>query len=307
MPSSHQQPAGFARPLAFALVALSVGALAGLGGFFGTQSDKSPNGHRPMAATATSTTAGAGIKNSPTLPPPGSHLAFNATFSGSTLDSTIWTPCYWYARAGAGCTHLSAYPEQEWYLPSQDQVYDDVLHLVTSPVSISATNKQGQPEVYPCRSGMITTESSFDFTYGYLQVVAQMPKGTNTWPALWMLPANNAEVLPEIDLMEIIGRQTDRPLVTFHPVTGPQQSLVVKTADLSSGWHTFGLDWEPGAITWYIDGKAVFAVTAGVPTQPMYFLANLAITNAFQPLVLPSSCTGSLSIRSVQVWQKASQ
>jgi hypothetical protein len=36
-------------------------------------------------------------------------------------------------------------------------------------------------------------------------------------------------------------------------------------------------------------------------------LANLAVTTAYQPLRLPSACTGALAIRSVQVWQGASQ
>ena len=107
----------------------------------------------------------------------------------SSLDTASWTPCFWYALKGAGCTHLGGYPEQEWYLPSQDQVYDGALHLVASPVSFTGTNAQGQPQIYPCRSGMVTTDSSFAFTYGYIQVVAQLPKRTNMWPALWMLPA----------------------------------------------------------------------------------------------------------------------
>jgi beta-glucanase (GH16 family) len=307
MSPRHQQSGLFVGPLAFAIVALGIGALVGLGGYFGTRSGSGPHANQPKVATVTATTAGGRVTNSPTLPPPGSHLAFNATFTGTGLDARSWTPCFWYALPGAGCTHLGAYPEQEWYLASQDQVYDGALHLVASPVSTTGTNAQGQPQIYPCRSGMVTTDSSFDFTYGYVQVVAQLPKGTNMWPALWMLPANNAEVLPEIDLMEIIGTGTTQPLVSFHPATGPVENLGVKTADLSSGWHTFGLDWEPGSLTWYIDGSAVFAVTAGVPTQPMYFLANLAVTNAYQPLRLPSSCTGALAIRSVQVWQSGSQ
>jgi beta-glucanase (GH16 family) len=307
MSPSYQQSGLFGRTLTFAIVALSVGALAGFGGFFGTKSSNGPDSPRPNVATTTSTTGGDRVMNLPTLPPPGSHLTFNATFTGTSLDTATWTPCFWYALPGAGCTHLGSYPEQEWYLPSQDQVSGGALHLAASPVSTNGTNANGQPTNYPCRSGMITTDQSYDFTYGYIQVVAQVPKGRNTWPAMWMLPANHAEVLPEIDLMEIVGSQTTRALVTFHPVTGAQQSLLVKTADLSSGWHTFGLDWEPGSLTWYIDGNPVFAVTTGVPSEPMYFLANLAITNAFQPLRLPSSCTGSLSIRSVQVWQRASQ
>jgi len=307
MSPRNQQSGLFIRSLAVAVLALGIGALAGLGSYFGTRSGPGPHGHQPKVTTATATTAGGRVTNSPTLPPPGSHLVFDATFTGASLDTTSWTPCYWYALKGAGCTHLGTYPEQEWYLPSQDQVYDDALHLVASPLSTTGTNAQGQTQIYPCRSGMVTTDSSFDFTYGYVKVVAQLPKSTNLWPALWMLPANNAHVLPEIDLMEIIGTRTTQPLVSFHPVTGPVENLGVKTSDLSSGWHTFGLDWEPGSLTWYIDGTAVFAVTAGVPTEPMYFLADLAVTNAHQPLRLPSSCTGALAIRSVQVWQGTSQ
>ena len=79
---------------------------------------------------------------------------------------------------------------------------------------------------------------------------------------------------------------------------------VTTRANLSDGWHTFSLLWTKTGITWYIDGVAVFAVTNNVPNQPMFFLANLAITDAYQPLQLPSSCTTSLSIRSVKIWQK---
>jgi beta-glucanase (GH16 family) len=306
MAPKHHKSGSFFRALSYAVVALSIGVLAGVWSYSGTHSKRARQ-DRPQATASTSTPSRHRVTTTPELPPPGTQLTFNATFTGSILDATTWTPCFWYALRGAGCTHQGAYPEQEWYLPSQDQVSDGTLHLVASPVRTTGTNAQGQPQVYPCRSGMITTDPSFHFTYGYIQVVAQLPKGTNTWPALWMLPANTAQVLPEIDMMETIGSQTTRALVSFHAATGSQQNLSVKTADLSSGWHTFGLDWEPGSLTWYIDGNAVFAVTTGVPTQPMYFLANLAITNAYQPLRLPSSCTGSFSIRSVQVWQRASQ
>jgi beta-glucanase (GH16 family) len=311
---SYQRGGTLFEPVTFAVVALSIAALAGLGSYWATSGHTAAPAHTPAAitpspspATSPSPTTTTSTTTPPVLPPPGSHLTFNATFTGSSLDTATWATCYWYVSAGSGCTHLGLYPEQEWYLPSQDQVSDGVLHLVASPQSVTGTTADGQPKVFPCRSGMITTDPSYEFTYGYVQVVAQLPNSANTWPALWMLPADNAQVLPEIDLIELVGTQATRALVTFHPTVGPQQNLQVKTADLASGWHTFGLDWEPGSLTWYIDGRAVFSVTANVPTQPMYLLADLAITNEFHPLVLPGSCTGSLSIRSVQVWQTASQ
>jgi hypothetical protein len=134
---------------------------------------------------------------------------------------------------------------------------------------------------------MVTTEPSFNFTYGYVRIVARLPKDPNAWPAFWMLPSDHATVLPEIDIMEMLGRTSDHPFVTFHPATGIQQQRNLTTADLSSGWHTFGLDWEPGSLTWYVDGNAVLAVTANVPNQPMDLLADLALTNVVAPLELP--------------------
>jgi beta-glucanase (GH16 family) len=44
-------------------------------------------------------------------------------------------------------------------------------------------------------------------------------------------------------------------------------------------WHTYGLDWEPGSLTYYLDGAAIFSVTnaADVPTNSMFMILNLAV------------------------------
>lgn len=289
-------------PVTVTVVLLGIVTLAAVGSDIARgPASRSGRGH----ATTKLRYPGVGAKATPVLPPSGMHLVFNGTFGGTTLDTQVWNTCYWYSTGDAGCGHFGSYHENEWYLPSQDLVSNGVLNLVTSPTRTTGFDEHGEPEVFPCRSGMITTDPSFDFTYGYVQVVARMPKGENTWPALWMLPADHSADLPEIDIMEIVGADTSRPAMSFHPVVGPQYRIAASTADLSSGWHTFGLDWEPGSITWYIDGTSVFTVNAkSVPSQPMYFLANDAVTDMFRPLQLPSSCSATMSIRSVQIWQK---
>jgi beta-glucanase (GH16 family) len=158
---------------------------------------------------------------------------------------------------------------------------------------------------YPWTSGVVTTQDHVDFTYGYVQVVAQIPKGDGFWPALWLLP-QNGEWPPEIDIMENFGNDTSNVYLTNHPVGAPQQELIVNTGtDLSTGYHTFAVDWEPGAITWYVDGQAKYTVTSGVPNMPMYFIANLAIDGtpgrANPDASTPSSA--SLDIKSVEIWQ----
>jgi beta-glucanase (GH16 family) len=300
--SSRRGPFGqqlVRHPLVLVIVALVVGAAVGLVSQLGGHPAKAPaSGAVPSSQGSA---AQAGTLSTPE-PSPGMHLTFDQTFAGSTLNTQVWNTCFYYAPKGTGCSDF-ANKEVQWYLPSQDQVSGGVLHLVASPVAALGTNADSQPEIYPCRSGMVTTDPYFDFTYGYVQIVARIPKGQNTWPTLWMLPANHATDVPSISLMEVIGTATDRPSMIFDPVAGQPITRSATTADLSSGWHTFGLSWEPGALTWFIDGNAVFTVTTQVPDQPMYLLANLAITDQYSTLRLPSSCTGSLSIRSVQVWQ----
>lgn len=45
------------------------------------------------------------------------------------------------------------------------------------------------PAVY---SGLLRTRDSVSFTYGHVTIVAKMPKGDYLWPALWLLPVDDA-------------------------------------------------------------------------------------------------------------------
>jgi beta-glucanase (GH16 family) len=117
----------------------------------------------------------------------------------------------------------------------------------------------------------------FAFTYGRVEVRFRIPRGAGTWPAIWMLPVTNEE-LPEIDLLEVRGQAPDLPAMTLHPTKGARQRREVRTADLSTGWHTVTLDWAPGRLVWTIDGVERFRVLGdAVPSEPMHLVANLAI------------------------------
>ena len=69
-------------------------------------------------------------------------------------------------------------------------------------------------------------------------------------------------------------------------------------SNLSQGWHTFTLSWTQNKLTWYIDNNQVFSTTTGIPQQDMYIIANLANTSA-----AATSCSGSMQIKSIKVWQ----
>ena len=63
--------------------------------------------------------------------------------------------------------------------------------------------------INPVMSARVRTAESFSFTYGRVEVTAQLPKGDWIWPAIWLLPADQAygtwPASGEIDIMESRG------------------------------------------------------------------------------------------------------
>ena len=189
-------------------------------------------------------------------------------------------------------------------MPSQVQVSGGLLQLVADETPTPGTTTGGAAKVYPWTSGMVTTYGKFDFTYGYVQVVAKLPSGDGFWPALWLLPQSETWP-PEIDIMENWGTYPNSLWFTNH-LTPSEYSTYnyASGSGYSQTFHTYAVDWEPGSITWYLDGQQVFQVTTGVPDQPMYFIANLAVDGASG--LAPDGSTppsASFEIKSVSIWQ----
>ncbi|MHB1504205.1 MAG: glycoside hydrolase family 16 protein [Acidimicrobiales bacterium] len=230
----------------------------------------------------------------------GMHLVFHATFQGSSLDPAIWTTCYPWDDTPAGCTNYGN-PEFQWFLPAQAQVAHGALRLVASREPTHGYSATGKPEVYGWRSGMVTTYGSFSFTYGYVQFRARLASGAGFWSALWMLPANLSWP-PEIDVAEVLGGNPTQPSYFYHPPGAPTEggSPSRPSANLSKGWHTFGVDWRPGSITWYTDGHRVYQYRGPTPSTPMYLLADLAVSWGISSSSPPHA---ALYIKSVRVYQ----
>jgi beta-glucanase (GH16 family) len=231
-------------------------------------------------------------------PPSTWKLAFDSDFSGSELDTNVWATCYWWASPVTGCTNYGANGiEKEWYEASQAQVHGGVLQLIAKHEPTEGFTAKGKPEEYSCRSGMVTTQPSFNFKYGYVQMVARLPYSNGLWPAFW-LSASNKKWPPEIDIFEHWDSQANNG-VYLHPLSGIRQGgRVQAVANLSKGWHTFTLSWTKNKLTWYVDDYQVFSTTTNIPQQAMYIIANVADTST-----AATSCSGTMLVKSIKVWQ----
>jgi len=127
---------------------------------------------------------------------------------------------------------------------------------------------------FPYTSGLITTQTSFEQTYGYFEMRAKLPKGKGLWTALWMLPADLSWP-PEIDIVESIGDPT-RAYVTTHTTLNQLPSVEARISE--PGFHVFAVSWDREHVIWYIDGVEVSRQsTPGDMHKPMFLLANLAV------------------------------
>jgi len=146
---------------------------------------------------------------------------------------------------------------------------------------------------------MVTSYKGFQFEYGYVSMVAQIPSDPGLWPGLW-LAAANLKWPPEIDILERWGPPANKAGVYFHPVNAPPDITHLSPgmlAGLGSGWHTFSVSWTSQKITWYVDGIPLMVITSNIPHQAMYLVADLA------NYTKTGGCSGELLIQSIDVWQ----
>ncbi len=277
-------------------VATVVGLVASACGSSGTSAE--PPAHtttRPDPAAPFASGLGTGWK--PVL---------DDEFSGATLDTHHWSTCYWWSTTT--CTNGSTH-ELEGYVPANASVGTGALHLVADRKPTFVDGK-----LYSYSSGMISgargNRALFSFKYGYVEARARVPAGIGLWSALWMLPADRT-TLPEIDIFEVVGEQpgVDAQHVHWRDAGGNEQQLGNNASgtDLSSGWHVYGLLWEPDAISWYVDGARTWTVrrAGAVPQVPMYVIADLAVGGYFTHA--PDTTTpfpSELRFDYLRVWQR---
>jgi beta-glucanase (GH16 family) len=196
----------------------------------------------------------------------GTKPSFQEEFNGTKMDKTKWnTTTYWGGRNNPGTGEVQYY-------------VDDAFTFANGAIKIKADNKPTQG--YPYTSGLLTTYGKFTQQYGYFEMRAKVPKGKGLWPAFWLLPQNQAWP-PEIDAMETLGNQPNTVFLTQHFVgkSGqPDSSGDFYTGpDYTLSYHTFGVDWRPTSITWYVDGIKRHEVKTNIPKEKMYIIANLAV------------------------------
>jgi beta-glucanase (GH16 family) len=145
----------------------------------------------------------------------------------------------------------------------------------------------------PYTSARLKTLGTFSQAYGRIEARMKIPRGQGIWPAFWMLGDNVATAgwpaCGEIDIMENIGKEPTTVHGTLHgPGYSGGQGIGAPysaASPFADAFHVFGIEWEPNAIRWYVDGTLYQTRTpADLPAgarwvfdAPAFIILNLAV------------------------------
>lgn len=217
-------------------------------------------------------------------------LVFDDEFDGGALDPAKWTKG-WIGCAAGGVTAPVNSAERDAYDPRLAVVEGGELSLtlIRRPVTVCG-------KTYPYRAGLIQSDGKAAFTFGAFEARIFLPAAPAgriaNWPA-WWTAGQNSPIDGEMDIVEGLGGSACAHFHSRHGAPG----FCAKGA--FTGWHTYGADWAPGAVTYYYDGAPVGTIAAGITSAPMYLILDYAIGRYGGPLAAPAT----MRVKYVRVWR----
>jgi len=185
----------------------------------------------------------------PAAPLPGYHLAWADEFDGTRPDGTGLATDDWYYRESekAICSNS----------PDNVSVSDGALQI-----ALKREDRNGMP--YTC-GGVISKQW---FGYGYYETRAKLWGDQGFHSALWTtglsdaMPDTPGYKGPNNRINEIDGFEIDSHAPTkiahhshwFTPRHIGNQGGLYEGPDSSDGFHTYGFEWRPNEIRYYVDG-----------------------------------------------------
>jgi beta-glucanase (GH16 family) len=145
------------------------------------------------------------------------------------------------------------------------------VNLSDARLVLTLENDAGKP---PYKSGEYRTNAFYG--YGTYEVKMKPARNAGIVSSFFTYSGpSDGKPWDEIDI-EFLGKDTTR--IQFNYFTngqGNHEHIYKLGFDASLDFHTYGFKWEPGRITWFVDGKKVFSATDSIPVTPGRIMVNL--------------------------------
>jgi len=209
--------------------------------------------------------------------------------SGAPLNSNVWSVQGGKTGFGTGEVELST---------SSAVAQDGTGGFA---ISAKCTSNCSNLATSNWTSARIWTNGKVNFQYGEIEAKIWMPSGSFNWPAFWMMGQSytsltSAPSVPwpncgEIDIAEGLNNNSTESS-TIHsnqPDTntdwgggsGLTQRSLLTGAQMTGGWHTYGILWSPNSIIFLLDGVA-WASDTYTPATRQLMTTTRTGTNSYE-------------------------
>jgi beta-glucanase (GH16 family) len=159
------------------------------------------------------------------------------------------------------------------------------------------------------------------FRYGYFEIRMKWDVANGAWPAFWMVPKQAAQGASDTGELDIFEGQGSQPYTYFGSLHEWNKNTEIwhnsrnwtnlpSTNDFSQ-WHTYGMLWVPGRVTWYYDNQPLHSAdtTAVFDSQDFFLVLSMAEgANWTKGNVAGVSASYlNLNVDWVRVWQSATR
>ncbi|MEO9804104.1 MAG: family 16 glycosylhydrolase [Reichenbachiella sp.] len=197
-------------------------------------------------------------------------------------------PVKWSYDIGDGCPNVCGWGNNELEYYTEGRLEN--ARVEDGNLIITAIKEDFGTKNYS--SARLVTRDKGDWTYGRIEVRADLPSGKGTWPAIWMLPTDWSyggwPDSGEIDVMEHVGYEPDQIYGTVHTkafnhAIGTQKGGDIVIADCEEEFHTYAIEWSHSKIDFFVDENKYYSFSkiAGSDTWPFdqrfHLILNIAV------------------------------
>lgn len=256
---------------------------------------------------------------------PGYELIWHDEFDKDGLpDPAKWVLEEGFQRNQELQFYMKDSPENTW-------VEDGVLSITARKVDRHPNPLLGEGRYDWARkrehvdytSASLRTDGIFSFTYGRVEVRAELPEGAGAWPAIWLLGENWTEIgwprCGEIDIMEWLGREPNKIHGSLHwsdpdkeTINKRSFSRALELPARPEGMNVYAMEWTPETIDLFFNGEKYFSapiarfkndMETSPFDRPMILILNLALGGSWGRAVDDSALPMTYRIDWVRVYK----
>ncbi|CAL6092997.1 glycoside_hydrolase family 16 protein [Hexamita inflata] len=199
------------------------------------------------------------------------NLIFDENFSTNVIDESKWT------KVVNENSHIE---ELQYYSDSDQNAY-----IQENQMYIVARKEQHDKYIYT--SARLNTQDKYMFKYGKFEIIAKLPVGLGTWPAIWLYSRD--DTYQEIDIMESVGVTPNTVFFSVHSSGNfddkkDHHGTSKKIKNLDQQFHKYSVEWTPQHIYGFVDDKKYFSLRkVDIKSKywhfdkEMYIILNLAV------------------------------